>query len=263
MPACSKDLFSGQSESYATYRPTYPDSLFEDMVKLVPERSLAWDVACGSGQATKALSKFFNQVIGTDLSQSQLDHAEQQSNIKFFQCNAENDEEIVKSTLGDISTRSVDLITVAQALHWFNIDKFFVTAKKFLKPEGLIAVWTYTWPEFPDSPHLTKLLRRMANEILGKYWAPERKIVDNQYRDIPFPFRKVIQSIEEPYIKMEKTWSLKDMIGYIRSWSAYQTAVKELNADPITDVMDEIKSNWHQDTYVVQFPIFLLAGKPQ
>lgn len=256
-------LFCGyeHSSTYATFRPVYPHSLFKGLAAISPSNGLAWDVACGTGQATSAMASMFDQVIGTDLAQSQLDHAIKRDNIFYAQCSAEEDHEAIAKKL-NIKTGSVDLISVAQALHWFNFDKFYSNVKHFLKPDGVLAVWTYTWPEIVESPELTCLLRRMANEILGPYWAPERKIVDNQYRDVPFPFEKIIEAIEEPYTFIEAKWNLQSMLGYIRSWSAYQTYLKVKSSDPLDLIQHDIIQAWKTETqYTVHFPVFLLAGR--
>jgi len=258
-------LFCGYEHSnvYAAFRPTYPLALFKNLASMCPSRQIAWDVACGTGQATSSLGSLFEKVIGTDLAQSQLDHSIKGDNIFYYKCSAEADHKEIEEKL-NVQRNSIDLITVAQALHWFNLDSFYSTIRHFLKPEGVLAVWTYTWPTITDSPDLTRLLHEMANGILGPYWAPERKIVDNQYRDVPFPFTSVVTAIEEPYMTMDVTWTLDGMFGYIRSWSAYNTAIKVLPDDPLEQVREQIISAWGDiPERSVRFPIFLLAGRPQ
>lgn len=255
-------LFCGyeHSSTYATFRPVYPLKLFVDLAAMAPSKGLAWDVACGTGQATSTLATIFDNVIGTDVAQSQLDHTVRRDNILYMQCSAEESPESISQTL-KISKGSVDLITVAQALHWFDFDRFYSNVKYFLKPTGVLAVWTYTWPEIVGSQELTSLLREMANEILSPYWAPERRIVDNQYRDVPFPFNPIIKATEEPYTYIEAKWTQDSMIGYIRSWSAYQTALKQTSVDPLNQIQNKITEAWGSKTeHTVRFPVFLLTG---
>lgn len=258
-------LFSGQdhSSTYASFRPVYPTELFTSIASMVPSNGLAWDVACGSGQATNGLAQYFDQVIGTDLAQSQLDHAVKRSdNILYVACSAEDAPDAIESKL-PIKPQSVDLMTVAQALHWINTPVFFDNVKHFLRPGGVIAIISYNWPSFPESLALTSLLKKMAKVILGPYWAPQRQIVDNHYRDMEFPFEKVREDFETPYMTMDTMWTLEAMFGYIRSWSAYQTAIKELDGqDPIDQLKNEIVEAWgNVEQYRVVFPIYLLAGR--
>lgn len=254
-----KDLFSLQSDDYANYRPTYPDKLYNALIELVPAKSLAWDVACGTGQATVPLAGHFERVIGTDLSDQQLSRAASMKNIEYFQASAEDLENL--QTI--IEPGSVDLISVAQALHWFNFDKFYQCARSMLKPDGIVAVWTYTWPEIQGKPKLTKLLHDMAKVVLGPYWDPERALVDNHYRDVPFPFERLIESIEEPFAVAEQVWDLDHLFGYIRSWSAYQNSVKQTGKDLLEERKVDFEETWGDKTakYQVHFPIFLLAGR--
>lgn len=258
-------LFSGQehSSTYASFRPVYPSDLFAGIASMVPSHGLAWDVACGSGQATNGLAEYFDKVIGTDLAQSQLDHAVKKSdNILYVACSAEDSPEAIQSKLS-IEPQSVDLITVAQALHWLNPPAFFQNVKHFLRPGGIIAIISYNWPSFPESLALTSLLLKMAKGILGPYWAPERQIVDNHYRDVEFLFEKIREDFTTPYMTMDTMWTRESMFGYIRSWSAYQTALKELGGeDPINQLKDEIIQAWGGvEQYRVVFPIYLLAGR--
>jgi len=254
---------TAHSSTYAIFRPAYPDSLFENLASICPSRGLAWDVACGTGQATSSLSKLFEQVIGSDLSSSQLDHALRRDNIHYYLCSSECEPAVIVETM-KIEPHLVDLITVAQALHWFDLDAFYSTAKHFLKPEGILAVWGYTWPRVQDSSELTRLILEMAEGVLGPYFAPQHKLVDNQYKDIPFPFASVIASTEEPYMSMDVEWSLECLFGMFRSWSGYNSAIKIVNVDPIDQLREQFTEAWGDfNERTITFPIFLLAGRPQ
>jgi SAM-dependent methyltransferase len=149
------DLFSVQADDYAKFRPTYPDTLFNYLAGLCRERKVVWDCATGSGQAALTLTKYFDRVIGTDISQPLLDKAEKHEKITYKLVPAE------KTGLDD---RSVDLVTVAQALHWFDYDTFFPEVKRVLKPGGIFAAWGYTHL-LTDAP-VQKLTDYIHNELL-------------------------------------------------------------------------------------------------
>lgn len=237
-------------------------SLFQGLAEHVPSTGLAWDVACGTGQATSALALLFDKVIGTDLSQSQLENAVQRDNILYVQCSSEAEPRLLGEKLG-ILPASVDLITVAQALHWFDLEKFYANAKHFLKPNGILSVWGYTWPIFIESPKLTELMEEVATVVLGPYWDPKHRLVEDRYRNISFPFSQTVRAINAPFDHMDVQWSITDMLGYIASWSAYQTAVKQTGADPLLSIRDRLVSVWGEvPSYPVRFNVYMLAGHP-
>lgn len=251
------------SSAYANYRPEYPRSLFAGLASMSPNTGLAWDVACGTGQATSLLADFFDKVVGSDQSVTQLEHAVRRADkIWYKECSAEESQEDIRAKLG-IELLSVDLITVAQALHWIDPKPFFENAKHFLRPGGLIAIISYNWPTFPENPLLTELVLQMANEVLAPYWAPRCKDVGNHFRDIEFPFEIVVDGYDKPYTSMEATWTLEVMFGNIRSWSGYQSALKELNGeDPLDQIKQEMTEAWgSSEHYQVIYPIYLLLGR--
>ena len=256
----AKDLFSAQSVSYANHRPTYPEGLFDLLAAEAGECKLAWDVACGTGQATKPLSTRFHRVVGTDISQNQLDQVPAIENASFHVCSAEQPAEEITAATG-LEAGTVDLITVAQAIHWFNYEAFYANAKRFLRPDGVIAVWTYTWPTFTGNSELTTLFKRFADTALKAYWAPERAIVDGQYADVPFPFQQIVNATKEPWGVMQYDWTFEDMLGYMRSWSAYQTALKT-GTDPLNASKNKLRTAWGPATsHQAVFSIFLLLGR--
>ena len=145
-PTKFKDLFSTNSKEYASSRPKYPRSLFEFLVGLVRHRNLAWDCATGNGQAAVVLSEYFEEVIASDASKEQIENAESRKNIRY---------EVFPAERTNVADSSVDLITIAQALHWFDLDDFYKEAKRVLRKDGnegdcgggggcgVIAAWAY------------------------------------------------------------------------------------------------------------------------
>jgi len=254
-----KDLFSKQSKEYARSRPTYPRALFEYIVSLVDARNLAWDCATGNGQAAIALADYFKQVVASDISAKQIENSQQRSNITYRIFPAE------KTPLED---NSVDLITVAQALHWFDFDQFYSEVKRVLKKKkngksetgGIIAAWTYGLHSI--SPEIDKVSFHLYEDILGdKYWAPERKYVEAKYETIPFPFEQV----PAPQFQIELSWNMLDLVNYFHSWSSVQKFMEKNKHDPVSDILDSLEDAWGGKDRVnekrkVVWPLYVKLG---
>jgi len=241
-----KDNFSTQADVYAKYRPQYPDVLFEYIMSFVKNNNLAWDCGTGNGQTAKVLSKYFDKVYATDISSKQIEHAAKKSNIHYTVEPAE------KTT---IENNRVDLVTVSQALHWFNFEKFYAEVKRVSKPTALIAVWTYSLLQ--TDPVTDKLIHNYHFKTLEKYWDEERKYVDDEYKTIPFPFKK----IETPEFFIEVNWNTEHLEGYFNTWSALQKFIKTNNHNPVPELMKEIKLNWPTSEYrKIIFPVHLKIG---
>lgn len=238
-----KDNFSNQAAVYAKYRPRYPLALFEYIVSFVKDKKLAWDCGTGNGQTAKELSKYFESVYATDISSKQIEHAVKEKNIIYS---------IEPAEETGINDRTTDLVTVSQALHWFNFDKFYQEVKRVSKPEGLIAVWTYSLLQI--DPVTDPLIHTYHFETLETYWDVERKYVDDGYRTIPFPFKQ----ISTPEFFIEVNWDLEDLEGYFNTWSALQKFIAVNNYNPIPALIKEIAQNWPAtETRKIIFPIHL------
>lgn len=238
------DHFSDESEKYLEFRPNYPQALFDFLIGIVKVHDLAWDCATGNGQAAFELSKYFKRVVATDLNQAQLNVALQNSNIDY-RC-----EKAEETSLAD---KSVDLITVAQALHWFYLDDFYKEAKRVLKPKGIIAVWCY--PLCAITPEIDKVVKKLYSEIL--WWPTEREYIDNEYRTIPFPF----EEIPSPAFEITKTCNLEEFVHYLETWSAIKEYLKRHKVDPLTLIMDDLEEAWGLGTtHQVVWPIHVRLG---
>ena len=214
-----KDHFSSVAADYAAFRPTQPAELLEWIVGLAPARRVAWDCGTGNGQVAVDLAGAFDRVIATDASAAQIEHAVAAPRVEYRVAPAEG------SGLAD---GSVDLITAAQAIHWFDIDAFHREARRVLVPGGAIAVWTYQTPTI-ETPGLADLFVRFARETVGPYWPPERRLIDEGYRTIPFPFAEVTV----PPFALRVEWTLAQLAGYLRTWSATARYVKARGEDPV------------------------------
>lgn len=241
-----KDYFSGHSDVYSAHRPTYPDDLFQFLFSKVRSFDTAWDCATGNGQVARFLSKQFREVIASDISQQQLDHAYQAENIRYKKFSAENT---------SISSNSIDLITVAQALHWFDLKKFYEEVRRVAKPDGILAVWGYGLC-YCD-PQTDAIITDFYNNVVGPYWDPARILVEQEYKSLDFPFR------EEPAPKFVQSvsWSLNHYLGYLSSWSATRAYMKENEKDPIPELREKLLPIWNTDEKTVSFPIFMRLGR--
>src|ERR671925_337464 len=151
-----EDHFSTQSEQYAQYRPKYPDKIYAYLASIAPGHSLAWDCGTGNGQAAIGLAKYFDKVHATDASAEQISLAYPHEKVDY---RVERAEEV------SLNDSSVDLITVAVAIHWFNFDEFYREVKRVLKPDGVLAAWTYNSVEI--SPEIDQLVDQYYGEILA------------------------------------------------------------------------------------------------
>jgi len=245
-----KDYFSTQSVDYAKYRPSYPVELFEYLASIAPQQETAWDCATGNGQAAFALASFFARVVATDGSQFQLDNAAAHERVTYHQATAED---------SHLESHSIDLVTVAQALHWFDLEGFYSEVSRVLKPRGVLAVWCYNLLEI--SPALDAVINKFYAETVGPYWPPERRLIEDNYRSIAFPFAEV----EPPPFDMRARWNLMDLLGYFRTWSATQRFIAARGFDPLPELADELLQLWEKpdETKLVKWPLYLRAGVVQ
>lgn len=241
-----KDHFSQQAASYTQFRPHYPQQLFHYLDQLTSTKDYAWDCATGNGQAAIALSNYFKQVIATDASAAQIQHAIIKSNISYQVMPAE------KTTLGD---HSIDLITVAQAAHWFNMPLFCTEVKRVLKSQGIIAIWGYGPQQI--NAEVDKIITHFYQDIIGPYWPPERKLVEGHYRSLYFPF----DAISTPEFVMEAQWTLEQLLGYLYSWSATQAYINTHQQNPINLIIAALQAAWgNQNALSIQWPLFMRIG---
>jgi SAM-dependent methyltransferase len=242
-----KDHFSGHAADYAAYRPGYPGALFDFVAALPARRGVAWDAATGNGQAATGLAGHFERVIATDASPQQLANATPRSGVDY---------RVAPSEDSGLPAGTVDLVAVAQALHWFDFDRFYAEARRVLAPGGAIAVWTYNLARV--EPAFDRLTDRLAYQIVGSFWPPERRWVDEEYRTIPFPFAEVAV----PALEHAEHWDLGRLLRYFGTWSACKRYRAETGNDPVKMLQDELTAGWGAPGTVrrVHWPIYLRAG---
>lgn len=242
-----KDHFSTQSIDYSKYRPTYPQELYTFIVDKVQTKDVCWDVGTGNGQAALELAKYFKQIIATDPSESQINNATHKHNIEYLVCPAES---------SPLNENSVDLVTVAQAYHWFDHEKFAEEARRVGKPNALVALWGYELSAV--SPEVDKVFMKYYENILGEYWPKERKHVEARYDTLPFPF----ENETKHEFRLVKNWDMADFLNYLSTWSAFQKFLKANNTNPLDLVRIEFLNAWGDPEVKreVSFPVFLKLG---
>jgi SAM-dependent methyltransferase len=241
-----KDHFSKQAADYAKFRPGYPQELFEYLGSIAPSRQLAWDCGTGNGQAAVGLVSAFDSVIATDASEKQITNAELHERVDYRVAPAED---------SNIDFGTVDLIMVAQALHWFDLDRFCVEAQRVLKPDGVLAASAYNLLHI--NPAIDEVVNRYYYEVVGPFWPPERSLVE-KFEELPFPFSE----IRTPPFEMIAQWNLEHLLGYLRSWSATQRFMAAKGADPLEQITDELRGAWGnpQQARSIIWPLTLRVG---
>ena len=244
-----QDHFSGHAADYASHRPTYPRELFEYLSGLVERRSIAWDCATGNGQAARALAEFFERVIATDASAEQIaSAAELPHHVEL---------RVVPAEDSALPPASVDLVTVAQALHWFDCEAFFAEVDRVLAPGGVLAVWSYGLTRI--SPEVDVVIDRFYRGEIEEFWPPERMHVETAYREIPFPYE---EQENVPDFSMVVEWTVDELLNYLGTWSAVRRFVASRGGDPVGQLAPELRAAWGDDgTREVCWPLILRIGQ--
>src|SRR5947207_5605083 len=224
-----KDHFSKQAADYARFRPQYPPELFEYLGRIAPQRKLVWDCATGNGQAAVALASVCERVIATDASEAQIANAEAHAHVEYRVAPAEN---------SGIESDTINLVMVAQALHWFDLDRFYEEVKRLLKPGGVFAASAYKF--FRITPAIDEVVNnRYYHKVVGPFWPPERMLIE-KFEQLPFPFPET----ETPRFEMSVQWKLEHLIGYLRTWSATQRLIAANRRDPLEEIAAELDAAW-------------------
>lgn len=241
------DNFSTQSDRYAKYRPTYPSIFFEYLNSMLPNKQNAWDCGTGNGQVAYELSKTFDKVFATDISQSQIDNAVQTNNILYSVQPAEKT---------SFENQLFDLVIIAQAIHWFDFEKFYAEVRRTAKENALICVVGYSLVEI--SEQIDDIITDFYTNVIGSYWDKERKYIDQNYTTIPFPFTE----IPTPSFVNKMNWTSEHLIGYLNTWSAVKHFITRNGYNPVDKLQNEIERHWHKDDVKeVTFPLLLRIGK--
>ena len=243
-----KDHFSKSSDDYAVYRPSYPLDLVNELADLCFTQNRALDCGCGTGQLSVLLAKRFEEVIATDASSAQIEKAQKEDNVIYQVALAE------QSGLAD---ESIDLITVAQAAHWLDLDKFYKEVERIARPNGILALITYGVLHVEGS--IDTLIQQFYYQTIGPYWPAERQHVEDGYQSLPFPFTE----IKVATVNMEEFWSLDELLGYFNTWSAVKEAEKVLSFNPVDQLRIVLLPEWGdpENKKRISWPLSIRAGK--
>ena len=243
------DHFSRLSTRYAAYRPRYPHGLFDAIVAASSPRERVWDCATGTGQAAVPLGERFRSVLASDASRQQIRSAPPHARVHYAVARAER---------APLREHSVGLVTVAQALHWLDLPLFYAEVGRVLRPGGLLVVWTYGTQRV-DGARIDAAIDRFYGEVVGPYWAPERRWVESGYRTIDFPFEEV--TVQSP--PMLEEWGLAQLLGYVSTWSAVARCREVTGRDPLPDLEAQLAPLWGEPARRrrIEWPIVVRAGR--
>jgi SAM-dependent methyltransferase len=242
-----RDYFSSQAREYAQHRPTYPAAMFAYLASLAPSRELAWDCGTGNGQAALALAENFQHVIATDASATQIENAFPHERVEYRVEPSENT---------TIPARTVDLITVGTAVHWFDFDLFYAEVRRVGKANGIIAVWTYSFPII--DPAVGSWLDHFYWVTLKGFWHERIHYLEERYETLPFPF----EEIRPPVFEMEASWGLENLIGFLASWSAVRKLIATQGEAAFEDQTKELERVWGTKTRKkIRWPLYFRIGR--
>ena len=242
------DAFSDTARRYASARPTYPAALFKFLADLAPATRCAWDCGTGNGQAAVGLAEFFESVEASDASAEQIGHAPPPPRVRY---------RVAPAEASGLPDRSVDLISVAQALHWFDLARFYAEVRRVARPRALLAVYGYDW--FYLSPDLDPLVDRWLLRPIEAYWLPNLRLLWNRYRTIDFPFAEAI----EPRLAVYLSWNLEQLLSYCRTWSATRRKIITEGERFLADAHDALAEAWGdpEQPRLVVMPIVARLGR--
>ena len=239
-----KDNFSHNSGNYAQFRPSYPNEVFTFLDTILTGRECVWDCATGTGQVAGKLVNLFETIEATDLSENQLKSAVSHPKINYSQ-------QVAEET--NFPDQQFDCITVGQAIHWFDFEKFYAETNRVLKPNGIVVVLGYGNIQ-TDNKEVQQVIEKLYSETLDGYWDPERKYVDEDYQTIPFPF----EEMNHPEFKIQDTWNREQLLGYLKTWSAVKHYTDKYQINPIDLILPELPVF---ESVNIRFPVLMRIGR--
>lgn len=251
MRAHFHDHFSSHASAYSEHRPVYPAELSTFLASIAPGRDQVWDCGTGSGQAAVVLAADFDRVVATDASAAQLAHARAHPRVEY---------RLAPERESGLATGSCDLVTAAQAAHWFDLPAFYEEAHRVLRPGGLLAIWCYN--RTLVGPGIDPVIAAFQYQRVGPYWPSGREHTDAAYSKMPFPYERV----EAPPLLMHQRWTRDQLIAYFGTWSSVRRCREIEGSDPITDIVTALSPLWPDPAEVrdVRWPLWVIAGhKPE
>lgn len=241
------DNFSSGSDNYALFRPSSPVEVFDFLYANTPRFGHAWDCGTGNGQVASVLARKFLQVTATDISEKQIAQAPGLPNIRYA---------VERAEQTSIPSSTVDLVTVAQAIHWFDFEAFYEEVRRVCRPGALIAAWTYAG--IGVTKEIDGVVEKLYQDITGAYWDKERRYVDDCYKSIPFPF----EEIATPVFGIVQDMTQQQLMGYLRTWSGVKHYEEAVGTDPVSLIADELSAAWgNVATRKTHRPVYMRAGR--
>ncbi len=243
----TKNLFNEQAKLYATARPLYPPEIFEWIASISPAKEVVWDCGTGTGQAAIGLAKYFANVEATDVSPRQIENAFPISNVRYQMMPAENT---------DFPEQYFDVINVALALHWFDLEPFWNEVKRVARPGALFVTYWYDWPTLNEQ--FDKIFKKELLEPLSPFWSPKLKLCWNDYADVNFPFER----IQTPNFEIQNQWSFEDFSNYVQTWSAIRGFVNKHGQEHLMHIISRLHQAWgsNENPKTVRLPLKIIAG---
>lgn len=243
-----EDHFSEQAREYASHRPHYPGELFVYLASISPGHNLAWDCGTGNGQAALELARHYKRVVATDASADQIGQAVPHEKIDY---RVERVEEV------SLEPRSADLVTVATAVHWFDLDAFYQVVRRVSRQDGILAVWMYHLPVI--DPSIDPIVEYYYQDVLAGYWPERFHYLAERYQTLPFPF----EELKPPEFTMRADWELGRLIGFLDSWSATRRYKKERGENPIANIWEDLFKKWGEygQQRTIRWPLYLRVGR--
>lgn len=241
--------FSGVSEEYAASRPLYPPELFEWLASCVHHREAAWDAATGNGQAALGLATHFTRVIATDVSPSQVQYAKQHPRIEY---------RVAPAEASGLAADSVDLVVAAAAIHWFDLDRFYMEVDRVVRRGGLLAAWTYHVAHV--GPPLDRVLWPFYRDVVARHFAPGARMVDACYEGLTLPGKQ----LPAPTFRVSVRWSADEVLRFVRTWSGVQSYMVATKKDPVAQIARAVRDVFGGDSVQeVSWPLYIRAAKQQ
>jgi SAM-dependent methyltransferase len=245
--AAFKDHFSQDSAGYAAHRPSYPAECVAWLASLAPDRRHAVDCGCGNGQMAVLLAEHFDQVTACDASAEQIAHALPHPHVRYH---------VAPADRKGIEKASADLVVAAQAAHWFDLPRFYDEVRRMGRKGSVLGLICYGVLSIDQG--IDPVLEHFYQDVLGSYWPPERRYVEEGYRSFDFPFLEK----EAPAFAIKTEWNCAALLAYIRTWSALQKMEKSQGTEPFMRFKREVEAIWGDPGAVktIRFPLSVRAG---
>ena len=241
-------MYFERAAEYAAHRPEYPPGLADWLARVAPARGFAWEAGCGSGQLTIPLAAHFERIVATDATPAQVAHARAHARVRYVAATAE---------AAPVRGGTADLVVAAQSAHWFDLPRYFAEVRRVARPGAIVALIAYGNAELEDEALSARFLRFYEDEV-GTYWPAERRIIEEGYRTIDFPFAE----LEPPPLDLRTTWTAEQMLGYIGTWSALRQYYRAGQDRGVVErFADELRALWGPAARPVRWPMPIRVGR--